>query len=94
MRDHGSSGSLAMGAGYGDGQVVIFHDLSQQLGPGKHRQSHFLSLLKLWIIRMDSGGIYYQIDIFCNVGGSLADIDLCPSGFQKLRQVRIFGIRT
>ena len=94
MRDHRGGSGLAVGAGYSDGQFIIFHDLSQKFGSGEHRQPHVFRLLKFRIVRVDGSSVYHQLDIVGNIGGPLADIDSGTFGFQLLCQIRSFGVRT
>ena len=85
---------LAVGAGYSDGQLIVFHDLSQKFGSGEHRQPQFFCLLKFRIVRMNGGGVYHQLDIISDIGSPLADIDFGAFGFQLLCQIRSFCVRT
>lgn len=36
MGSHGGCGSLSVGSGYGDGGLVVGHELAQEIGSGHH----------------------------------------------------------
>ncbi len=71
MGEHRGGGSLAVGAGHGDGGIIIPHQLPEKLGPGKHGNIFGLHSRELRVVRMDGGGVHHHVDIVSNIRGAL-----------------------
>ena len=93
MRSHGSCCGFSVGSGYCDGYLVIFHDLSQQIGTGHHRNIFFFCAGIFRVIRMDRSSVNHQIDTVNNIGCALSVENLCTVRSQMIRQSTFFGIR-
>ncbi len=90
--DHGCGRGLAVGAGDGDGHLIIGHDLPQEFGAGQHGDSIFHGTGVLRVIRVDSGCVDHQADAAAYVGGALSDLDAGPFFGEPFGQGALFCI--
>ena len=81
-----------MGAGYGDGFLIVFHELSEKLCSGKDRQILRRCRRVLRVIRVDCRCIYNSVDIVSNVLRPLPVDDLCAVGGELIGELGFMGI--
>lgn len=72
MGRHGGCGGFSVGTGYSDGNLIVFHKLSQKLGAGEHGKFSANRLGVFGIIRVDSGSIDHKLRVLGDVRGPLA----------------------
>ena len=72
---HGSGSCLTVGAGHGDGAGIVIHDLSQKSGTGHHRDPLCFCCGKFFVVFMNGGGVYYQVNVVGDVFRPLTDGD-------------------
>ncbi len=61
MRSHGSCCGFSVGSGYCDGDLVIFHDLSQQFGAADHGDLFLYRSGELRIVRVNGCRVNNQV---------------------------------
>ena len=83
-----------MGSGYGDGGLVVGHELAQEIGSGHHGDALFHSGFIFGIVRMDGCGVDHEIRTVLNVVCALTVINRGAAAGQKVGQGGLFGIRT
>lgn len=94
MGSHGGCGSLSVGSGYGDGGLVVGHELAQEIGSGHHGDALFHSGFIFGIVRMDGCGVDHEVRTVLNVVCALTVINRGAAAGQKVGQGGLFGIRT
>lgn len=82
LRYHGRGRGLAMGAGYGDGIVILRHDLAQKMGPVHEGDVFGIGRHNLGVIGVDGRSVDHQIHIICDVFRPVAEIDLDAKALQ------------
>ena len=75
MGNHGCGRCLSVGAGNGNGDLIICHKLSQKLRSGHEGNLPFQALSIFRIVRMDGSGIDYQLGSFFYIRSMLSDAD-------------------
>ena len=81
-----------MGTGYGNGFLIIMHELTQKLGSRKHRNAAFLCSGKFRIVRMDGCRIDDNLAVGRNIRSLLADTDAGTELCQMLGQLRSMAV--
>lgn len=82
-----------MGSGHCHRGLVIAHQLSQELCPGKHGDAPLLRGSVFGIVRMDGGSVDNHLAVLRNIGRFLADEDLSPQGRKMIRESRSVAVR-
>ena len=82
-----------MGTGYGDGFLIVFHELSEKLCSGKDRQILRRCRRVLRVIRVNSCCVYNSVDIVGNVLRPLPVDDLCAVDGELVGELGLMGIR-
>ena len=82
-----------MSSGYGDGFLIVFHELSEKLCSGEDRQVLRRCRRVLRVIRVNSCCVYNSVDIVGNVLRPLPVDDLCAVGGELVGELGLMGIR-
>ena len=75
LRDHRGRGRLSMGARDIDRLLIVPHDLTEELGPGQHREILLLCGSELRVIRVNRRRIDDDVDVICDVLCHLRIVD-------------------
>ena len=83
-----------MGTGNGNGFLIVIHNLTKQLGAGKHRNALSLSFNEFRIVLMDSSCVYYKLDARDDVFSLLTIEDFDALALKKICELGFSGVRT
>ena len=72
MGNHGGGCGLPMCSGNGNGILIVFHQLSKQFCPGKHRYLTCNCFNQLRIITADSSSVNHTFNPIYNIAGLLS----------------------
>ena len=81
-----------MSSGYGDGFLIVFHELSEKLCSGEDRQVLRRCRRVLRVIRVNSCCVYNSVDIVGNVLRPLPVDDLCAVDGELVGELGFMGI--
>ena len=84
---HGGGGCFAVCSGYGNGGIVVCHNLPQQFGSGEHGKASLLRSGKLRIVRVNGGRVNNQPAVGRNIGCLLSDKNPGAQRRKMLRQL-------